>query len=278
MGVDESGCPLICCSWCCRTSNWVSAVPISSVPLQWLIPAVTAAWGIWTWAHNQSRERRIERARLSALYVTPFLSACEDLQSRIYSILELEGLPTLRRRYSSGAYAEETLYLIVRYFGWLVTMERHGPYTDDPVPLQLATAVRSAFSVSESPHEVGPFNFFLPEQKALGKLVMMTREGEYGIENDTISFYDFTARLASPPLSESESITETLEALRNADDAGSLAGRERLAKAQGHLVDLLGYLEAKEGYTLFRGKRKKCRHWVEPDTAAGKSALRALPA
>lgn len=246
--------------------------------MQWLIPAATAVWGIWTWAHNQERERRIERERISALYVNPFLSACEDLQSRIYSILELDGLPTLRRRYSNGAHAEESLYLIVRYFGWLVTVERHGQYTKDPVVMELASAVRSAFSVSKSPNQVGPFNFFYPEQRALGKLVMITREGQYGIESDTISLYEFRARLASPPLSESESVMETLESLRNAKDAQSLVGRERLAQAQNHLVELLGYMEAEEGYTLFRGKRKKCRPFAEPDRFASKGPVRSLSA
>ena len=227
-------------------------------PMQWLIPAATAIWGIWTWAHNEERARTIEKKRLSALYVNPFMAACEDLQSRIYSILKLDGLPTLRRRYSDGSHAEETLYLIVRYFGWLMTVERHGEYTKSPVVMELASAVRSAFSISTAPHEVGPFNFFYPEQRALGKMVMVAREGQYGLENDTISLYDFKARLAVPPLSESEAVTETLAALRETENASSLAGRHRLAEAQGHLVDLLNYLEAEEGYTLFRGKRRKC--------------------
>ncbi len=252
-------------------------MPITNFPMQWLIPAATAIWGIWTWAHNQERQRRVERERLSALYVNPFLFACEDLQSRIYNILELDGLPTLRKRYSGGGHAEETLYLIVRYFGWLVTIERHGKYTKDAVVMNLASAVRSAFSISTSPGQVGPFNFFYAEQRALGKLVMLSREGQYGTENDTISLYEFRTRLASPPLSESESVMETLASLRNAKDATSLAGRERLAAAQRHLVDLLGYLEAQEGYTLFRGERLKCRPLAEPDAIGGKSSMRALP-
>src|SRR5690349_15113429 len=64
-------------------------------------------------------------------------------------------------------------------------------------------------------------------------------------------------RLASPPLSESEAIQQSLEALRTAADDGDLPGRARLALAQHHLVDLLRYLEGKEGYRLFPGERKK---------------------
>ena len=66
-------------------------------------------------AQDREQERLKERARLAALYVNPFLSACEDLQSRIYHILALGGLRALRQRYPDGAYAAETLYLIVRY-------------------------------------------------------------------------------------------------------------------------------------------------------------------
>ena len=234
-------------------------MPKININMQWLIPLATAVWGVWTWAVDRERERDRERARISALYVNPFLSACEDLQSRIYSILESDGLPSLRKRYPSGSYAEETLYLIVRFFGWAVAVERHGRYTQDPVVMQSGSAVRHAFSVSSSVQQVGPFNFFQPEQKALGKLVMTTVDGEHGAEPETISYYEFNKLLALPPLSESESLSETLEALRSAEDAKSLPGRSRLAEVQNHLVDLVGYVEGKEGYTLFQGERKKCR-------------------
>jgi hypothetical protein len=180
--------------------------------------------------------------------VNPFLSACEDLQSRIYSILELGGLRTLQKRYPDGSYAEETLYLIVRYFGWAAAMHRYSPYAQDPVVTQLAEAVRDAFATTDADLPVGPFNFFHPEQKAMGKMVMSRMEGQHGIELDTISSYEFKERLASPPLSDSQSVQQSLEALRNAKNVKNLPGRKRLEKAQNYLVDLLHYLEGKEGY------------------------------
>jgi hypothetical protein len=105
---------------------------------------------------------------------------------------------------------------------------------------------------------VGAFNFFHPEQKALGKIVMSRTQGEHGIELDTISSYKFSKRLASPALANSRSVQQSLEALRNAADAENLPGRNRLESAQHHLVDLLHYLEDREGYRLFAGERKKC--------------------
>ncbi len=230
---------------------------MATINTQLLIPVATAGWGILTWASDRERERSKERARISALYVNPLLSACEDLQSRLYSILELGGLQTLRTRYPDGSYAEETIYLIIRYFGWVVAVQRHGQYTRDPVVMRLGSAVGSAFSISSSPRQVGPFNFFSPEQKALGKMVMTTMEGQYGVEPDTVSYFEFKKNLRLAPLSECESLQETLEALRNTNDAAGLPGRDRLARVQNYLVDLINYIEGKEGYTLFQGERGK---------------------
>ena len=123
---------------------------------------------------------------------------------------------------------------------------------------RLAEAVRDAFATTNVEFPVGPFNFFHPEQKALGKMVMSRMQGEHGIELDTISSYKFRERLASPALSNSQSVQQSLVALRNAADAENLPGRNRLEKAQHHLVDLLQYLEDREGYRLFAGERKKC--------------------
>lgn len=226
--------------------------------MQWLIPMAMGIWAVWTWTHDQELRRSKERERVIALYVNPFLSACEDLQSRIYNILELRGLQALQKHYPDGAYAEETLYLIARYFGWMATMHRYGPYVKDARVIQLAEAVRTAFATADAEHPAGPFNFFHTEQKALGKLVMHRMTGQYGVELDTISYYEFKRCLSAPPLSESESVRHSLEALRNTGDAHSLPGHERLREAQHHLVDLLAYIETKEGYSFFLGERKKC--------------------
>ncbi len=253
-------------------------MPKININMQWLIPVVTGIWAVWTWAAGHERDRNKEHARIAALYVKPLLSACEDLQSRIYSILELGGLGTLRKRYPDGSYAEETLYLIVRYFGWMLAAERHGPstYTEDPVVMRLTHAVCSAFAIASSAQQVGPFNFFHPEQRDLGKSLLTRFDGPYGVEFDTISCSEFKKRLASPPLSDSEAVKETLEALRSADDAKTLPGRDRLVEVQIQLVELLAYIEKKEGYTLFQGERKKCGTPTQLRTAAGNQPSPAL--
>jgi hypothetical protein len=243
--------------------------------MQWLIPVAMGLWAVWTWSQERDQERLTARARLAALYVNPFMSACEDLQSRIYSILELGGLRTLRKRYPDGAYAEETLYLVARYFGWAAALSRYSPYSQDPVVIRLAEAVRDAFATSGPGFPVGAFNFFHAEQKALGKMVMSRMQGQHGIELDTISSYKFRERLALPALSNSQSVQQSLEALRNVEDVQNLPGRNRLVKAQHNLVDLLHYLEEREGYRLFAGERKKCANSLERSGRNGSQRLSA---
>src|SRR5437879_9139669 len=157
--------------------------------MQWLITVTMGLWAVWTWSQQREQERLTERARLAALYVNPFMSACEDLQSRIYNILELRGLRTLRKRYPDGAYAEEVLYLIVRYFGWAAALSRYSPYSQDPVVIRLAEAVRDAFATTGAGFPVVPFNLFHPQQKALGKMVLMRMQCEHCLELDPFSPY-----------------------------------------------------------------------------------------
>jgi hypothetical protein len=135
--------------------------------------------------------------------------------------------------------------------------------------------VRDAFATTGAGFRVGPFNFFHPEQKALGKMVMSRMQGQHGIELDTISSYKFRERLALPALSNSQSVQQSLEALRNAEDVENLPGRNRLEKAQHHLVDLLHYLEEREGYRLFAGERKKCSRLRERSAQNGSQRLPA---
>lgn len=225
--------------------------------MQWFLSLLTAAWGIWTWAHEQNKNHDRERIRLTALYVNPFLSACEDLESRIYHILELNGLEKLRERYPNGIYAEETMYIIVRFFGWLALVRRYGPYTQDPVVIRFTEAIRNAFATPKYP--IKAFAFFRPEQKALGKIAMEHFQGQYGIEFDSVSWSKFIEMLKYHPFSDSIAFQQSLTALREASRADDLDGRKRLAEAQHHLINLLNYLEKKEGYSLFPGERKKCR-------------------
>jgi hypothetical protein len=100
-----------------------------------------AGWAVWKWGRDRSRERLAERARLASRYVTPFLFACEDLQSRLYNLLCRSGLGPLRKR-KNYRYAEETLYLVAQYFAYEPFILRYTPYGTDPEALELLQKVR----------------------------------------------------------------------------------------------------------------------------------------
>ena len=209
------------------------------------------------WSQEREQSRKKERETQAALYFNPFLSACEDLQSRIYTILEMDGIRSLRIRYPDGKYARGDRVShcpVFRMAGhgvalWAVFA---GP-GDDPAD----RGGSKRFLLPGLSHRA-VHTFFRPEQKALGKLAMIRFEGQHGIEMDTISFYRFEENLEVPPLSESHSVQQSLDALKNAKSVRSLHGKERLAEAHCHLVDLLTYAEIKAGFSLFPGKRRKC--------------------
>ena len=145
--------------------------------------------------------------------------------------------------------------MILRYFGWESSIRRYGPYTQDPKVIRLTEQVRDAFATRQSP--AGAFCFFRPEQKALGQLIMKRIEGAFGLEFDSISLFEFKDSLRSAPLSDMESVQQTLEALGTATSVRGLPGCARLARVQNHLVDLLSYIEDREGFSLFIGERRK---------------------
>ena len=128
---------------------------------------VTAVWAVWKLSSERRADRDAERKQLFALYVYPFLRACEDLQSRLYNILERDGLTPLREREpDKKAFAQENLYLIAQYFGWERCLFRYGPYTQDTEVLRLTEAIRATFSTDRV--GVGAFCFLRIYQKALG--------------------------------------------------------------------------------------------------------------
>ena len=78
------------------------------------------------------------------------------------------------------------------------------------------------------------------------------------MEADTISLSSFKQQLQYPPLAESESIQQSLQALKSAENAWSLRGRKRLAYVQVELVHLLAYLEGRKQISLFPGICQRC--------------------
>ena len=81
---------------------------------------------------------------------------------------------------------------------------------------------------------------------------MMQRSGEFGSEFDSVPIYEFIENLGNEnEFAKSKTITATIEALRAADRADMLQGHDRIGSIQSLLVELLNYVEGKEGFSLF---------------------------
>jgi hypothetical protein len=65
-----------------------------------ILSAVTAAvWSVWTWREEQETARQLKRDQESALFVNSFIQAMEELQVRLYGILERDDLAFFKKDY-----------------------------------------------------------------------------------------------------------------------------------------------------------------------------------
>jgi hypothetical protein len=58
-----------------------------------------AVWSVWTWSEEQQKDRQSKRDQEAALYVNAFLLALEELQSRLYGMLEGDELALYKQEY-----------------------------------------------------------------------------------------------------------------------------------------------------------------------------------
>jgi hypothetical protein len=233
-------------------NEWIPAVGVG-------VAAGTLAWGILTWTSERKKQRIEARRRMAALYVTPFLFACDDLQSRLYNILCKGGLPVLRTQYPDGRHAYELLYLAARYFAYEPFVARYSPYATDREIIRQLERVREGFSTDRLGTD--EWRIFRPQQRALGQFVLSMRQGEFGVEPDVISLWEFEEQIkqrqpSDPRIGEAIKFVQSAESVRTLGDTAL-----RFAKVQRELVSLLEALErreAKEGggpASLFEGER-----------------------
>ena len=234
----------------------------------------TAMWAVFTWVIQRLKDRKSERLRTAALYVHPFMFAADELQSRLYNILELRGLEPLADHTIHHPFAEETVYLVAQYLGWERSILRHGPYTADPQIVRLVSAIRDTFATDSLGQDI---RFFRPDQGAIAQLMMRRVGGQLGVELEVMPFHEFlralqpapsppgavrallgwvAAAAERPPLAEISSLSRAVTTLKLASDPDRPPAARRLARLQTRLVDLLTYLEAKEKLSLFDGVRR----------------------
>ena len=236
-----------------------------------LLSALTAAvWSVWTWREEQQKERQLKRDQESAIFVNSFIQATEELQSRLYGILEGDDLAFYRKEYpeqheSGSPFAIEMLYRLSKFFGWTYRIFRYGPYTNDPVVIELIRKIGEALE-SHTQFPGNAFRFTYEERVALGAAVVRRTGDVIGsipvFESATVFQFwkEMSDKLSKPTnFFQGRSVRRTLAAIDKADQPGELEGVERLAVLQNHLVELLTYLEHMEGFSVSPEKRRKAR-------------------
>ncbi|MGO4363487.1 hypothetical protein [Terrabacter sp. RAF57] len=203
-----------------------------------LIAAATGGWAVLRWSGERRADRQQKAELTDALYLLPFVTAAEDLQSRLYNLLHNNGLMPLRAQDPRGRYAGETMFLLARFFAWEQQLLRFTHLAGDP---GIVAAARQARKVLASDAlGLDPWCFFRTTQTALGQAVVVWREGAGGFA-DTISVVEFE-RLLSDGLAEGLGIQSALDALRNATviedlGEGTLRRLEELRVAIEALLD-----------------------------------------
>jgi hypothetical protein len=219
-----------------------------------LTPVAAGLWAVWRWIVERRADRRSERNRLAAQYVSPFLFACQDLQSRLYNILCRGGLNLLALRPNAP---EELLYLVVQYFAFEPLVLRYTPYGTDPKLLRLIERVRDGFASAKSEHDMDPWCIFRHQQRPLGQFVLVHRHDEPQMALDVMPLTRFVTEIGSDDQAKALQVDRALCSLRGVDHVCKLEplrSRQRLAEVQDRLVDLLDYLE-----DALRGRRSSWR-------------------
>jgi hypothetical protein len=248
-----------------------------------ILSAVTAAvWSVWTWREEQQKERQIRRDQESALFVNSFIQAMEELQDRLYGILEEDDLAFYRQDYPKlddhgSPFAMEILYRLSKFFGWTYRIFRYGPYTNDAVAIEQVRKISDALE-SYTKFSGDAFRFTYEERVALGEAVVRRTGDMIGslpvYESITVFQYWEEVRDKSDKCNtvfQGKAFCRTLAAIDQADRVDEMEGVERLVVLQNHLVDLLAYLEDMEGFSVSPEKRRKARL-----RGASAEALRAL--
>ena len=229
-----------------------------------------SVWSVWTWREEQQKERQIKRDQESALFVNSLILAAEELQMRLYSMLEEDELAFYKGQYPEqyelgSPYAIEILYRFSQYFGWAQRNYRYGPYTNDPRVIELIRTIGETFE-NRSKFPGDAFRLTLDERVSLG-VAVVRRVGDVTAlipTFESITLFQFQEEIDDKSskhtaLYQSRAVRSTVAAIDLADRPEVLEGFERLAVLQNLLVDLLTYLEGMEGFRVAVGARRRAR-------------------
>jgi hypothetical protein len=207
-------------------SNVISAL----IGVGGVIVTALLTFSLWRFDNSRKRENNLQIA--AALYINPFIDACEQLQSRIYNVFAMGGLSILKTHYEDDKHAYEMLFQLARYCGWERIVRRYASHSLDQETVNLLEEVRKAFSHSSEEK----WRFYRDEQKTLGQFAVTRVDGAKN-EFEEVPFYKFESELKSGSLSNMASAQDAIKSVIKAGmQAENIDGKGRLKKAQIFLV------------------------------------------
>jgi hypothetical protein len=183
-------------------------------------------------------------------YRDPLLYAANDLQSRIYNIIERDIVSMLRTgdEEQQSYVVNSTLFLIAQYLGWVEAIRRGVQYLDlgdderTRGLVHLVAVIRRSFSSRHLFTEL-PFHIYSAEQRAIGELMLRGRLDEHsgGMLWRCRGYADTCDKLERRPNFKSWFAQLNCDVRALADDQKT--SRARLVGLQRALIDLIDFLD-----------------------------------
>jgi hypothetical protein len=189
----------------------------------------------------------------------PLLRAAFDLQSRLYSIVQLGFLRKYYYRSEADSlYAvQSTLYVIAEFLGWVEALRREIQFLDlgDVAASRRLSELLQHVSQAFLTDTIDlTFRLFRGEQRAIGELMLSPRPAADPVRYECIGVVAFIEKLADPPfLRWFEKLQRDIEKL-----ATELSNKseERLVLLQHALIDVIDFLDS-DGVRLPKEYRQK---------------------
>lgn len=236
-----------------------------------LAGAITALVAIWTWYRQRAVERGKQIAEQTTRYVTPLLFAAEDLQSRLFNIAKLNPMALLDDAADRRRFATETIYLVAQYFYYEALLLQYTPFGHDPNAVAAIQRVRKRFSEADGRPTRDAWCIFHPRQRAWGRAA--ADPAATVSEPAAISLLGFESALRAGELDPlaAQPILQSFDAPQGLDERS----RQRLARVQAELAELLEHLESRLVRPPPWYRPLKRRRYTPLTLFAGRRRLRA---
>lgn len=188
-----------------------------------------------------SEQRRLDKEQVTARYREPLAHAVNDLQSRLYNILQQRFLEEFFDKgddRSQSYVVNNTVFLIAQYFAWTEIVRRDIQYIDlghDQQTGRLARLRDEVYTLFQTDELGRVLRVFAGEQRAIGE--RMVQVGPRGLE--CIGYGAFLDRTQAGI----DDLTRALMADVRALHVSLPLARPRLIALQHALINLLEFLD-----------------------------------